>query len=447
MARKATGTVIEHVGKDGEVYRSLRFTAYGKRRYVSLGAVSEAEAEQQLRYTLADVERGVWQPPQTVEPPSEPESIPTFNEFAGQWWSRKERQLRDTTRVDYADRLKKLAAFFRDRRVDEISYNTVEQFVAGMLAESKRRSEALAAWQQRYDAAKTEPARRKLRRERPARPWSPRSVNKCVILLAQILDGWVEQQQAEGKPAYNPARGKRRMVRESHPRRSFLDSAEQIEALLQAAGKMDREARAKQVHRRAMLATLIFAGPRISELCALRWRDVDLASGWLTVRKSKTDAGVRKVKIRAVLRDELTRIKPAGADPDGYVFGSAQGARANPSNIRNRVLAPAVKAASAALVAAGATPLPEHVTPHSLRRTFASILCAIGEPPTVTMAEMGHTSPNLTLSVYAQAMRRDEHETRRLRALVDGTDEPRELADIGIREADELPVADRSRAA
>jgi hypothetical protein len=47
-----------------------------------------------------------------------------------------------------------------------------------------------------------------------------------------------------------------------------------------------------------MLATLTFAGLRISELLALRWRDVDLAGGWLSVEESKTDAGIRKVKIR-----------------------------------------------------------------------------------------------------------------------------------------------------
>ncbi len=40
-----------------------------------------------------------------------------------------------------------------------------------------------------------------------------------------------------------------------------------------------------------MLATLTFAGLRIGELCALRWRDVDLAGGWLHVGETKTDAG------------------------------------------------------------------------------------------------------------------------------------------------------------
>ena len=38
------------------------------------------------------------------------------------------------------------------------------------------------------------------------------------------------------------------------------------------------------------------------------------------------------------------------------------------------------------------------------------------------MAELGHTSPSLALSVYAQAMRMSEDERSRLRALVEGAE-------------------------
>jgi integrase len=50
-------------------------------------------------------------------------------------------------------------------------------------------------------------------------------------------------------------------------------------------------ARARE--RRAELATLAFTGLRLGELLELRWRDVDLASGRLSVRESKADAGQR----------------------------------------------------------------------------------------------------------------------------------------------------------
>jgi integrase len=179
-----------------------------------------------------------------------------------------------------------------------------------------------------------------------------------------------------------------------------------------------------------MLATLCFAGLRISELLALRWRDVDLASGWLTVGEAKTHAGRRKVKIRGALRDELLSARARHSDADAYVFPTRSGARLGPDNFRNRVLAAAVKRANKALVENDGAPLPR-LTPHSLRRTFCSLLYALGESPPIVMQEMGHTDPQLALRVYAQAMRRDEHQIAQLRALVEGID----WANMGERDA------------
>lgn len=65
-------------------------------------------------------------------------------------------------------------------------------------------------------------------------------------------------------------------------------------------------------------------------------------------------------------------------------------------------------------------PLPEGITPHSLRRTFASVLYAVGEDPGVIMDEMGHTDPALALRIYRQSMRRDEDEKAKLKALIEG---------------------------
>jgi integrase len=103
------------------------------------------------------------------------------------------------------------------------------------------------------------------------------------------------------------------------------------------------------------------------------------------------------------------------------VFPTRTGARLGPDNFRNRVLAPAVKLANERLAARDLPPLPDKVTPHSLRRTFASLLYALGEPPTVVMAEMGHTDSALALNFYARVMRRGEDEQTALRALVEAT--------------------------
>jgi hypothetical protein len=90
MPRQATGQIVEHQGRDGRVYRSLRFRAYGKRHTKPLGAVSQAKAEKALQHIIADVERGVWRPPVPVTPPPEQPTMPTFHTYAEQWWVRNE---------------------------------------------------------------------------------------------------------------------------------------------------------------------------------------------------------------------------------------------------------------------------------------------------------------------------------------------------------------------
>ena len=115
-------------------------------------------------------------------------------------------------------------------------------------------------------------------------------------------------------------------------------------------------------------------------------------------------------------------LRRAGRSPerDALVFGTTTGGKESPSNVRNRLLRAAVERADTALVTRGRDRLPERLTPHSLRRTFASVLVALGEDPAYVMAQMGHTDAKFTLSVYAKAMQRRDGERERLRALVNG---------------------------
>lgn len=85
-----------------------------------------------------------------------------------------------------------------------------------------------------------------------------------------------------------------------------------------------------------MVSVLVFGGLRIGELVALRWRDVDLAAQWLNVEDSKTDAGVRRIKLRSALRDELLALR-AAADraPDEFVFPTLTGAKQSTNNTRS----------------------------------------------------------------------------------------------------------------
>jgi integrase len=265
---------------------------------------------------------------------------------------------------------------------------------------------------------------------------SPASINKTVALLAQILDRAVEY--PEYAITSNPARGRRRRVKADRPRPVWLDTAESIGALLDAAGELDREARSdRQVPRKAILATLTFAGLRIGELIELRWRDVDLAAGRLTVRASKTDAGARTIDLLPVLADELRAHKASAkpASPSERVFPTQAGRPLNPSNVRNRTLALAVERANERLEAVGSVPLPDGLTPHKLRHTFASLLVALGTDPGAVMDQLGHTDAAFTLRVYRHGMRRDERSKQALAQLVGLAAEPDDVgAAAGVAE-------------
>ena len=426
MARPTTGSITEHVGKDGRTYRSLRVTFQGTRRRIPLGPIDVAQAERKLWQAVADIERGI--DPAGVAPSREPlnEPTPTFHEVAAEWWSRHEGQITPGTQADYKWRLQvHLIPFLWRMPVDTITFDTVEKYIAAKLAGTVY-SQGVAVGE--------------------GQPLSARSINMQVTLLAAILEGAVERELIPR----NPAKGKTRRVRERAHQRSYLDTASQVVALLDAAGELDQEAPdgRKHVERRAMLAALTFAGLRISELCGLRWRDVDLATGRIAVGDSKTDAGVRKVKIRGALRDELLALRGRCQDTpqSAYVFGTASGARMSPDNFRNRVLGRpasvkdgkekagtgAVGRANLRLEAAGLPPLPDKLTPHSLRRTFASVLYALGETPPRVMKEMGHTDPGLALRVYAQVMDSDERQIAQLRVLVEGGVMADEKANEGV---------------
>ena len=104
------------------------------------------------------------------------------------------------------------------------------------------------------------------------------------------------------------------------------------------------------------------------------------------------------------------------------MFPTETGGQQNASNVRNRVLALSVERANQRLEERGLSPLPDGLTPHSMRRTFSSLLLAIGEDVPYVMGQVGHADPKVTLSIYAQVMFRGEGERERLEALVNGSE-------------------------
>ena len=92
-------------------------------------------------------------------------------------------------------------------------------------------------------------------------------------------------------------------------------------------------------------------------------------------------------------------------EPSDYVLPSSTGSKSSPSNLRRDVLGPAVEAANVELEKAGIAAIGP-ITFHSLRRTYASLRCSLGDDIRYTSSQLGHTDVRFTMSTYAQATRR-----------------------------------------
>jgi integrase len=369
----------------------MQFSFAGRRRYLTLSARTRDQALREMIVVMEEVRRGTWMPPRSHWAAHARGPVPTFDKFAGAWVARQKAEggrlrtgLSRSGQADLQWRLEHLLAYFTGVSIDEIAVSDVDGFRLAKVREGR-----LGAT----------------------------SINKMLSTLAAILETAVEHELIHR----NPAKGSKRRLPTVKPQRSWLDRAEHISALLDAAREVDRTGRAAVGLRRPLIATLLFAGLRIGELQALRWSDVDLMRGTIRVRQAKTDAGVRIVHMLPILRRELGqyRNRVPGRN-DELVFATASGRPLGASNIRIRILARAVQRANDDLGFRGQQPLPDGLTPHSLRRTFASLLFALGEPPTYVMSQMGHTTPVLTLALYAREMNRRDGERARLRTLLTG---------------------------
>lgn len=205
---------------------------------------------------------------------------------------------------------------------------------------------------------------------------------------------------ARGDVAVNPTTGLELPAIEGS--RERVASPAEAEALLAALPERDR----------ALWATAMYAGLRRGELLALRWEDIDLASGVIHVERSwdakegvvapKSRAARRSVPIATVLREHLVEHKLRSGRHVGLVFGTSASQPCTPSNVRNR--------ANAAWARADLDP----IGLHECRHTFASLMIAAGVNAKALSSYMGHSSVTITYDRYGHLMPGNEGEAARL---------------------------------
>ncbi len=444
MGRPITGSVVKPTPK--QPCFALRFSAYGKRRYITLGRPqdgwTEVMAERELAIVLREVELGTWQPPQPDQPAQPRQEDVYFLPFSADWLDAKVLEIEENTASSYRNDLRNhLVPFFKDHLVAAIDVKEIDRYRQHTVAEA-------AVCQAAIDAGRPLMVeivdKRGRRYQRVRKPLSARSINMQIDLLQQILELAIEYGHL---PPPNPAVGKRRRLKTTKPRPVYLDSAKHIAVMLEAAADLDQRDQVITVNdprgrrytqrrhnqtsgRKAAIAVLMLAGPRAAAGGALLERDLDLANGRIEVGRDKTEAGMREIDMLALLRDILVEHRAqklregAPTAPNDPVLLTATGRARDRYNLAD-VVAAVVHRAEELQAERGGQPLPLGITPHKLRHTFASILVAIGKDPNYVMEQLGHTDPAFTLRVYTHMMRRSDAERQELRALVAG--EPWEL--------------------
>jgi integrase len=223
-------------------------------------------------------------------------------------------------------------------------------------------------------------------------PHAPSTRAKIRNLMSALFQHAIRQEWAENNPI--------RAVRVSAKRLAEPDilTAQEVYALLQELPEPCRTM--------ALLAAL--TGLRVSEILGLQWQDVDLEGRVIRLRRGvvnqeisdlKTVGSKRPLPIPPVVSDSLRgwRMQTSFSQPANWVFASPQTGGTQPywpNTFLKRYVQPAAQRLG----------IGKRVGWHTFRRSFATLLYANENDVKTAQELMRHSTPIVTLGVYAQAV-------------------------------------------
>lgn len=224
----------------------------------------------------------------------------------------------------------------------------------------------------------------------------PRAIQRAHMTLRAALEDAVREEILDRNVA--------KLVRVPTPPRAERHplNVEEVRAFLKAT-------RDERLH--AMFVVFALLGLRRSEVLGLRWEDVDLDGGFLSIKRGlqridgkllvlppKTARSRRTIPLPPVVVSKLRghrdtqdaeRAALGAKWPDqGYVFTTPIGTPIDPDNCSKLV--------RAALKQAGV----RNVRLHDFRHGCVSVLLGLGVPPRTAMDIVGHSTIEMTMNVY-----------------------------------------------
>jgi integrase len=287
----------------------------------------------------------------------------TFGEFYERWIGAKGNSLKPSTLIDIQSAFKvHVLPALGGKRLDKLEPLDIQGFVSALCKKERRPGSNLAL--------------------------SPATVGKIYRYLRSCL------RQAESWQLIDRAPTSGIILPRSNREELDYLQPEQMVKLLDVVREPER----------TLFELLSRSGLRLGEGLALRWRDIDFDMNAIRVERSwspaggfhepKTDSSRRAVVLLPSLAATLRNFHQAQGSPapEALLFTHDGEQPLNPGSARRRFCA-ALEVAEL-----------RHVTIHSLRHSFASVMLASGANIKALQRALGHSSATMTLDVYSHLL-------------------------------------------
>ncbi|WP_232364806.1 tyrosine-type recombinase/integrase [Desulfosalsimonas propionicica] len=293
--------------------------------------------------------------------------MPLFKEVAKDWVEYKKPNLRQSTWSTYDGITRNHFDAFNDLKISRITTAMIEKFI----------------------------------RDRLGAGMNILTLRKILLPLGQIMAYAVRH----GYISYNPVRDAER------PRGQGNEQEKKIRVLTPAEIQKLLDAVTDQKYK-TLFQLAIMSGARQGELLGLKWSDVDWTNNQIHIQRTfnnqlwydvKTRTSNRRVDLGPQTMADLKRWKLACKPGKlNLIFPNQAGGAINHNNMIYRYFSPALKKAGIGKIRF-----------HDLRHTKVSLMIEQGENIKYIQSQMGHSSPTVTLNVYAHLMKPVNQESAR----------------------------------
>lgn len=329
------------------------YDQHGERQRLSLPeGTTKGQAKEALREIEDAVNKGIYLPSKKT---------PLFSEVAQDWLEYKRSRLRETTWEVYEGHVRNHFQELDSLKINRITIATVEKFIT----------------------------------DRHAQGMHIGTLRKVLVSLGQILSYAVRHRYIDHNPLREAERPREQAKGHEEEDRITILIPEQIAAFL---GQVPDQ----KYH--TLFLTAIMTGARQGELLGLKWGDFDWEIKQVYIQRTfnkgrfftpKTKGSRRRINLAPAVIRELKKWRLAcPANSLDLIFPNKAAEPIDYSNMVQRHFLPALRAAE----------LPK-IRFHDLRHTYASLMIEQRENTKYIQSQLGHSSPTVTLNVYAHLMK------------------------------------------